>query len=427
MRARWGGLRDLILGSCRFLNVGRSIVFTVLAVWLFFSPIYFSIGSPWVPFNYNSALVSLLFSVALITLYQYGYQRVLFSVVPGSLLICVFLFVFSTAWVFSGTLVFFVDRYIIIVCMMVLYLTASELYHKDTELFMRLLRIKLTVMLGVAVAFVAFIFFLQDSTLQHHVKREPPIYQDLRHFNYDLFFAIPVLVFLLKDNLKSFGWVLASFVLCVAAIWTAGRGMVLALVASYFVLRLRFWSWYPNQLEVMCFSILLCSLLVVIATGNTIFLYENLLKTAASDSLNQVSSNRINLWLACLDAYLQQDFLKQLFGLGPDAFARYGVWRAGPGQPHGSLPQFLIEFGAVGLILFITLSVSLVKKSLYLVFNSESDIDLLAASLLVGGIVFGLVDGIFYHTAPMVMMVLVISFIVFRYQSLSPAKINHCK
>ncbi|WP_299591419.1 O-antigen ligase [uncultured Microbulbifer sp.] len=404
--------------NCLLTRV-RSFVFTVLAVGLFFSPVYFSIGNPWFPFNYYSAMVSLTVAAGLIILYQYDYEKIVFSAVPGAIPLGLLLLMFSIAWIISGTLIFFVDRYFVIICMLALYLSVSELYQKDVGLFLSMLRVKLAVIVGVAISFAVFVFLLQDPSLEGQVKRQPPIYQDLRHFNYDLYFALPVLVFLLKDNLRSLGLILFAFILCVTAVWTAGRGMMLALMASYTVVRLRLWNRPPQKLEIVCFFILICSLLLILVTGKTVFLYDTTLKTVASDSLNQLSSKRIDLWMASLDAYLQQDVLAQVFGMAPDAFARYGVWRAGSGQPHSSLVQFLIEFGAIGLILFIGLSVSLVKKSLYLIIYSESDTDLLAASLLVGGLVFGLVDGIFYHTAPMVMMVLVISFVILRYHSLT--------
>lgn len=78
-----------------------------------------------------------------------------------------------------------------------------------------------------------------------------------------------------------------------------------------------------------------------------------------------------------------------------------------------------MEFGAVGLTLFVALIVSLTRKSIVLVRSSSSDTDVLAGALLVGGLVFSLVDGIFYHTVATVMMVILIAYVIWRYHTLS--------
>ena len=394
------------------------LIFSVLAAVLFVSPVVLSVENMSTVTNYSSGLYALCVAVFLVLIYQFEGERIeIFSIKENRVLL--FLFVmFSILWVAGGMPVIYVYGYLTMCCMVVLFIAMTEVFRRDEGAFLILLRVKSAVVVGVGLFFLLFIYLFQDPELAREVKAAPPVYRHLRHLNYDLFFALPVLVLLLKNNLRTYLVMILLFATCLVAIWTAGRGMALALLAAFGLARLRYWRAGPTRLELVCGGILILSVLVLMFSGKTLFLDLTTSQTVGAETVNKLSSGRIKIWMASLDMLSKQDLYSQLFGLGPDAFARHGAWRAGIVQPHGSLVQILLEFGATGLLLFVALMVSLIKKAIFLVVESPSDTDVLAAVLLVGGLVFSLVDGIFYHTVAMVMMVLLIAFVSWRYQVL---------
>jgi O-antigen ligase len=102
---------------------------------------------------------------------------------------------------------------------------------------------------------------------------------------------------------------------------------------------------------------------------------------------------------------------RPVLGHGPDGFRFSEIERPHPGiyQPHNSVVQVLVEFGITGLVL-----VSLVFFQELRRFHGRltgqrenSPVDTTAVllfGLLIGFLVFSLVDGLFYHSVPLLMI-----------------------
>lgn len=405
---------------------GRYSVYVAIAVVLLFAPVFFSVFCASTQVNYFYGLLALFLAtggLALLTLVRV--RRIASGMTggmnSGQVALALMLF-YVFGWMITGTPAPFIDRFFLLLGMVGLYLLLMAIFEFDHDSAFALFSVKFLVTLAVAAFFFIFVIFFQDPELKSLVKGHPPVYRHLRHLNYDLFFALPVCIFLMGRYPRRLALIASLLLLVIVAIWTAGRGMAVAFLASAAIVGLRIWRRPPVELLLTVLVVVLASLVVVVASGNDYFLGHTTMQTVGGDSLNRISSNRLAIWERSLEVFFSLKGLGvKLFGFGPDAFLRLGVWHSSATHPHNAPVQVLLEFGVLGVLVFGVLALIWLRRSLWLVLNSASDVDVLAGCLLIGGLVFSLVDGIFYHAAPLTMMVVLISFVNFRFSKLREA------
>lgn len=386
----------------------------LLAVFLF--PVVSTVYMDSFRINYYQGFLYLLAAAALYVVMKSSAVAEDARVTRSGVVALAIFLIYLIGWMATDTPAPFIDRFFMLLGAVFLYLLMVRVYRSSEDFILSLFQLKFLVVIATAVFFVIFIFYFQDPELKPSVKGHPPVYRHLRHFNYELFFIFPFLIFLLKDHLNNKVLLGCLFILSGLAIWTAGRGMMVALGASLFVIGLRLWRNPPYKLIFIVFLIASVSLLAVILSDNTYILYNTTARTIDGSSLNYISANRLAIWESSISGFLGlgSPWVK-LFGFGPDAFVRMGVFPVGPTHPHNAPVQILLEFGFLGLLLFVLLMVVLVYRSVYLVLHSPDRVDWLVGSTVVGAIVFSLFDGIFYHASAITMLVILVSYLNHRF------------
>lgn len=128
-----------------------------------------------------------------------------------------------------------------------------------------------------------------------------------------------------------------------------------------------------------------------------------------SDGASMVTdtSGRLTIWKNSVEVALE----RPLLGHGPDGFRYSKIERPHPGiyQPHNSVVQVLVEFGITGLVLVsLFLYQELRQFHGRLAGQRESSpVDTTAVllfGLLIGFLIFSLVDGLFYHSVPLLII-----------------------
>lgn len=236
----------------------------------------------------------------------------------------------------------------------------------------------------------------------------PPFNSNIRHSGYQLVAAIGFFLVLFIENKHSKLRVIAQFLLLSLLLgllfWMGGRGAIFSVLAVIlFYIAVAQYKNYPVIKFVITVSLaialgFLLSELAVLYSWNGVT--GSLERSVNSATINQLSSSRLEIWSQTWDVYKSNI----IWGLGPQGFLGITTFR-GIIHPHNVILQFLIEWGAVGSILFIALLV----RGYYAGFvkNVLDTKELNMATLGGGGVILALsvhslVDGTFYHPQPSV-------------------------
>lgn len=197
--------------------------------------------------------------------------------------------------------------------------------------------------------------------------------------------------------------ILSSFL----AIWTASRGAILAiLVASSITL---FFARDRKAIAVLIMTAIIFALAIAAATPvphesyglGRLFGSANL-----ANGLNGLSSNRIEVWLETIRKISFHPWL----GWGIDQFRIAGPENTiGFRHPHQSILQLLFSTGVAGAVATTMIVIGLsrtVRDTL------KSPIHLAAASYIVAGTIYGLHDGFFYYTYPVMVYLVAIAILI---------------
>ncbi len=196
---------------------------------------------------------------------------------------------------------------------------------------------------------------------------------------------------------------------CVALIfWLGGRATILALFGA-FALIWRFAAvqrllakpfWYLSSLLIVG---------VVIAELTALFPWNGLFSAAAdkvdAEDLNRYSSGRLFMWAYCLELIVQHWVL----GLGPQAFFNLPDDPFRVFHPHNGFIQIALEFGLLGLFLFLLIFYRPILVALA-VFAKPSEINKqspyilhlgwIASAVMLALSFQSLFSGVFYHGKP---------------------------
>ncbi|MES2490131.1 MAG: O-antigen ligase family protein [Pseudomonadota bacterium] len=269
-------------------------------------------------------------------------------------------------------------------------------------------------------AALSFITVILGAPPEAHIWSEliaiPPIYSNIRHFNFDLMIAIALLCLFWASAPRQWQRILLLplFVLFgYLSVATAGRGALFALAvfgltfaAKKFVESLRI---YLPPILAFLFGGLL-----VFITGQGNYALGRVGQLTDADG---ISSGRTELWGKVLYRLLETP-TALLFGYGPDAYRTLFNPRSPQVfHPHNAFVQWLLEFGLLGGVIVGVFWVRLNLLSLHrLRTDAGSDAHRIAAALLLAFFAYSLIDGMFYHAIPLTFIVIVGTYLMAKNQ-----------
>lgn len=267
---------------------------------------------------------------------------------------------------------------------------------------------------GVGISVVVIFLFIAQAWLGAEDPRHypwvstPPLFTHIRNLG-GFFCAASVLLvaaFFYFSGVKKI-FFLGFFCLALAILfWSGGRGAIAACSVGALLLLLRFpivifWrNWFCLILAVL----LALAFSAIFDVGNRSMGWVNMFdRTLGAESLDQVSSSRIYIWKSVLGFVAERPW----FGWGGEAFRalRHTVSLV---QPHNSVLQLLLEWGAVATCLVIGLCFWLFIRGGLLYLRHKTDVDFLVVlgfSLVGALFLLSLVDGVFYHGTSMAFFV----------------------
>lgn len=243
----------------------------------------------------------------------------------------------------------------------------------------------------------------------HVWMHDPPGNPNIRHTGYQaeaalgFFFAY----FIKKYDLERSDYINVVFlaILWGFIFWLGGRGSIVSISASAALILLVL---YIKDLNSKMFLLIsLCTIFVgfILSESLSVTYWNGFSgiqhRFIAAHSLNELSAKRIDLWITTWDNVKNSP----IFGLGPQGYISMPNRVMGV-QPHNIFLQFLIEWGVLGSILFL----SLLTKAFWAGFKThilDNKADINRFSLAAGAVIttlsiHSLVDGTYYHPQPSV-------------------------
>lgn len=345
--------------------------------------------------NYIVAQAQLLFFIFAVKEAKVGFgllffgtksrsRQTLFLVVLSIILISLFL---------SGGF----DRFLFYFSSILFFVSIVGFMSVKPKIFDFGLMAKLVSVLVIGFYFMFHVFHYEG--VYQYIFRYPPLYNHLRHFNYDLMAAILAVVVIFYQ--RKYGYLLLLFSLLtlgVFSIWTGGRGQLL----SFFILSLLLaLSGHARLASVAVLSIISAYFLVLFS-GETEFLSRQLDRTVDSGDLNSISTGRFSIW----ERAIEEAMAGSWFGHGADSFQKFDTTFIV--HPHNALVQFWFEYGFLGLFLCVVFFASTTVVCLKFIFTKNTDVHVKVLSAFVLAMyAYSMVDGIFYHASPFAFMIFI--------------------
>ena len=194
--------------------------------------------------------------------------------------------------------------------------------------------------------------------------------------------------------------------------WTGGRGATLSTLFAFVVI----WGaaqWKGNSTRFLCIAFAISIIAgAVLSELLAVFPWNGVMhmvfRTANSQDLNQLGSGRIEIWLSTWATI--KDY--PLFGLGSHGYVFMPNHIFGL-HPHSFVLQFLIEWGAAGTLLIMTvLTIGFFKGLRTLVINKQKELS--PITVAIGGLILslgfhGLFDGTFFYPQPTLYLVMALA------------------
>lgn len=332
--------------------------------------------------------------------------------------ILVFLFsLILCCWIIQDLDILYRTQFKVYAGAIILYFLFTKCSDGSFDLLKKVLKMKFVVMFLVSLVFIVYVFILNDEPFTL-IKRSPPLYRHLRHFNYDMFFAGIIGVALLNEKKSNkIIFYIALFLVIFLTIWSAARG---AIVGYLPVLLFIAFSEKVNDArkQIMTILILVIFSFVIIFQTNIDYLINNTVQYSGivtdADTFikhsDTFSAGRVTIWKNSIHKVLDSGWLAVLSGLGPDAF-KLSKLSSFAIQPHSLYIQVFLEFGVIGVVAFAIVFFEIVKLCvIYLRKGSDIFTQFLAAGIL-GTLVFSSVDGLFYHAMPIMTIIVMIAIV----------------
>ena len=241
-----------------------------------------------------------------------------------------------------------------------------------------------------------------------------PVYWHIRHFNYDLVLLAGFAVLLMAraaTPLQVIGCGVACTVIGYFTAWSGGRGGMLATAFLFaFLLIFRAMRWRDRAIWLACLTMLFGGVLVVAAGHDQLFARQ--VHKLAVASASTVTSGRTGIWMAAFEKLFSTPE-SALFGFGPDATLRVGIghWHA-IAMAHNSVVQWLFEFGVLGAPILIAIFARAAMNAVAVLRKTDTSQQAkVMASLLLSVLLFSMTDGLLYHVAPLVMVLLMCAYL----------------
>lgn len=221
-------------------------------------------------------------------------------------------------------------------------------------------------------------------------------YSHIRHLNYDLYYLTFMLSLLVvsKNIVNSFLIFVLGVSIGFLTFWSGGRAQLVSIVCLFlgaFVLNVV----VGRELIVrVALPIFFGGFCVFLLGMDGLFL-RAVDKSMALENLQTFTSGRWGMWADSL-IYAKQAWV---FGYGPDAYLRmrYEIGSIQSAvQPHSSIVQVALEFGAVGLTGALLVLVLFCRR-LVGFGRSAVGIPVVFFSCMFSLFVYSLFDGVFYH------------------------------
>lgn len=284
-------------------------------------------------------------------------------------------------------------------------------YGDSAFLFISKIKIASTVFAMLYLLLFICLVLPPSNYIEANVFVNPPIYNHLRHMNYDMAFTIALILFgyCAGEGIKNNFYLILAVFCGYFTVWSAGRGQTLSFLLFLILLYYFKVSAAASKRIVAVITSLILGGVGVILAGDTFFMDLRNKMPATEDPVNTLSSDRVLLWGKVINTFVKND--GWWFGLGPDAWVRSRVI-LGSSQPHNFVLQWLFEFGLPVTVLLLVIMFRSVIFSLKLR-NSSNDltIEKMIAALMLSTFAYALVDGQFYHTIPFTMILIMAAYL----------------
>lgn len=309
------------------------------------------------------------------------------------------------------------NRQFVLYCGIGVTLTAcTAWFRRYCESSVRLIfELKLGSVIASSLVILAAVWLLPaDPGALRDFVQHPPLYGHIRHFNYDQLPAVAFAFYFASradSRASQLAWLVVLTLMGFLMAWSGGRGVMISL--CIFLVLVAVFRILPRRSIAVWSSALVLGAVIVVVTGRGDDLFLRIF-FKWSGSLNDISSNRLDLWLSSLNVW-REDWLSIIFGFGPDAMrttVRAQIGFPPNVQPHNAFIQVLIEFGIVGLSLFIAVVGGILRRALAILRTSGAPAEgRIVAALLIAFGAYMLVDGIIYHAIPLIMVMLLIAYL----------------
>jgi len=283
--------------------------------------------------------------------------------------------------------------------------------------------------LVIIIIFVVDLLFLlnlfDNALLAEQWFQNPPFNSHIRHTGYQAAAALCIFfVYFVDKQMSARNEALSFFVLATLwsfLFWLGGRGAILSVFGTLLFL----WSisHASNRFSRNFIYFVLVAALIGLFVGEWLAVFDwngvtnTVQRSLNTDDVDGLFSGRISIWMSVWKSV--RDYIA--FGLGSQGYyfmpnRIYGV------QPHNLIMQFLIEWGLVGTLLFI----SLLLRGFWVGFKVHvlgrqkgvSMAALAAGSIICILSIHALTDGTYYHPQPAFYLVLAFSTWVIPYETL---------
>lgn len=258
----------------------------------------------------------------------------------------------------------------------------------------------------VIIFFILLVYQVYSSPQIQYSINNIPFATNIRHLGYialigSIISAVKLLRRKTKEKSNLTLWIVLLTSNLSLLFWLGGRASILA----YFVGLLLYIGllFGKNSFEKKGLLYLTMTVIVAVAISSFLSIYpwNGILRVQESlqyaGDVNQLSSNRIEMWANSIDYGLEKIWL----GHGPDAYRFMPTKTAGV-QPHNLFLQFFLEAGLIGLILVtVILSLSIYNTTLLLWKNVNNEVEesiSLAYLVIIVITVHGMLSGTYYHS-----------------------------
>lgn len=245
-------------------------------------------------------------------------------------------------------------------------------------------------------------------------------FSHIRHYSYLAFISSCFALILLVRQPKYRGALLSLLIACVLALLlSTGRAAIAAFLFFALIvfakrlplLSLAKWAAVSLALVIAVFILLALSPFSAL-TDSLILRSQNI------GDINQLLSGRVSFWQNSLSSIADSPLL----GLGPEGYRWTIDALPSIAQPHNVVVQLFVEYGYFGggIILVLVLGFIVWCATAKLKDKAQQELHFLLSAFIYSYILFALVDGLFYHTIPMLHLVLVVPTWIYLSQTRVP-------